>query len=740
MYKYLLAIVLLMQPVSSRPASALPSLPDLSNFQTLCYDAQAVGQIIQLYQGAVVAGSASPTTSGLQAAANFMANMLPNICNIVIAVDNALDTEGVLGAARVANDLGIISLDAELAFVDDSTSLHQFLQRIAPITENTKEKLLNVNNHRRVLNYAKNWVLPVVKKSTGVDADARSALRDINRARDRAAKANILQDQLRGCRTNATSSVLSNNQVEVNGRKYSYPKFKKDSEDQADHARVKDASLEKARTLRDVLLDMLSEAVNTPQEFVSAQTLIDRLFDRAYWVSVGYEAPQSKNLTAPRQIERVTAGGKVEKTIDPSSQQYTNQGTSNPRACDDIDNFRWHTWILSNPDAINDNYIDPSNIARSVKVCPAQDPKNQRLDSVVEVTSDQWLADREKEYRQREEALCRTRTAESTLKALKNLKSFNTDRSRDSLIIRDDKCKEVKNENILPPENFFQTAEEIETLDDFIDHYNTIFYDKVIASVGVGMKENAVSNSFRSLNRTFNDLGDGGKFDSRRGTTFSSEQRGITSRWRRLSRCNNPRYLEKNFPNEYEAVYGETSIQNNSEHERAYLLSVAMDRCRRDEIDPKNNDRIFRDMFESYLDELNDYKTAEAATVTYELQYGFYKSADAAQKGCEDPLKPADIAKITADLSALNVQLAIEEAQARRETEQRAIAEKREKQAEELKKENEIMEIRKSHKRITQKQNLADQEIQSAETKRAYDSMFPTNITEKGRLEADRKN
>jgi ribosomal protein L3 len=165
-----------------------------------------------------------------------------------------------------------------------------------------------------------------------------------------------------------------------------------------------------------------------------------------------------------------------------------------------------------------------------------------------------------------------------------------------------------------------------------------------------------------------------------------------------------------------------------------------MDRCRRDEIDPKNNDRIFRDMFESYLDELNDYKTAEAATVTYELQYGFYKSADAAQKGCEDPLKPADIAKITADLSALNVQLAIEEAQARRETEQRAIAEKREKQAEELKKENEIMEIRKNHKRITQEQNLADREIQSAETKRAYDSMFPTNITEKGRLEADQKN
>lgn len=718
---------------TSRPAKALPSFPSLDDFQTLCQDTEAVGQIMLLYQS-VVAGTSSPgPATGLQFAASFMANTVPRICSLVVAVANARDTESTLRAVRIANNLGALQLDTAIGHFEKSVSLYQFLDRLAPISENSKEKLLNINNHRRALRFAKQWIFPTIKKLSGVELSKKAMIKGISKSRARASRANLLRDRLAGCRDPMSSSKPKGNEVEINGRKYNAVNFKAESDAQPKHEEKKRGAIAKARQFREVILEMVSKVVTTPEDFVSAQSVVDNVFTKGYWVSVEYAKPNSTTLTPAKSDVREAPGGEVEIVEDPSSQEYTQQIGFSGRACSNIESKQWHFWIMNNSDIINDFRINPSFIAGSVRRCPTvTNIRGKPLETIVAVSTEAWIEEQNKKWRDSEEQKCRQNTAEDALKGLSDLKRLGSsdfsDRSRLSQRDPGPLCPEPKNPDI-PPPDFFAPIAEMKTLNDFIEYFNEAFSRYVEATTSVSLKENPVSDFFRSISKAHGSMGDGGGFDAGAGNRYSKEQLAIISKWRRLTRCDNPTHLEEKYNNSYRQVYSNEAADTLSESERAVALAELLDRCRRDETAPEKNESIFEDMFDGMLDELRDFNDAEAKIVQFELNYGVYKSSGGGQKGCIEELRPNDVAKIGAQLQQINVEQSSELIELLRAAEQRRLAKENQSMMAEKKREQKFMAIKQSLiKNGLRKTNAGSYETGKGELE-ARDNMLPNHVT-----------
>ena len=684
MAKIWLTLTSVLAGFSAPEARSQGVFPSLDSFQTLCYDTQAVGQIMLLYQSVIAGpavvnpvGAAAPAT-GLQFAASYMANTIPRICSLVVAVASAKDTEGVLRAARVANNVLDLQLDTALSIYDDTTSIYSFLARLAPATENSKEKLLNVNNHRRMLNFASRQVFPMVKKWSGSELSQQKVVRDINQARARAAQANTLRQQLAGCREPLKSSQPKAGRIEINGREYSFAKFNNLSSAQGKQAEKERLATAKARKFRSSILRMLEKVVRHPYEFVSAQTVLDRLFRSGYWVSVEYRRANSTELTPPIIDTRGGVGNEIEIVEDRSKQEYVTQQGFSGAACSNEEGTRWQAWIMSNSNIINDKFIDPSFIADSVAVCPqAFDLNNLELESIVSVTDDKWLATKAAEASQAQEKKCKFNTAAGVLGSLNNLRSLGGARGglgadRRGLIDPGPLCPPSKPSSI-PPEGYVQDYRDLRTVADFIDYYNRAFALYIEAKTGVSVKENAVSRGGRSLARGINSLF--GKERSTDGGRFSSEQLGIISRWRSVTRCDNYKTLEDRYGKTFTDIYSNESTATQSDTARGFALAELIDRCRREESRPENNGVIFRDMFNGMFTELKTAAEAEREIVKFELEFGSYKNTTFSDKGCSEPLKPMDLSRIGVGLQALKLEQGESLIESRNFEEQKRIAE-----------------------------------------------------------------
>lgn len=649
----------------------------IANFSEICYDASSIANIIMLFQTKMTVFAASSpggqVSSALFSLAQY-AQGFQDVCRLVIAIGTAKDTNGILRAAKVANSLTNRSLETYIDLYEDTTSFNDFLTGLKDDggKGSRKQKLLNVANYNRALNFAFKW-LPL----DGIDANRVAQKKSKQLAR--AAMLDDMTNTIFGCRVPVVQ--LDKDSVRTPDGQV------KSSEIQRNTVRQQRASLalnKSSAALPKIvtsLQGMIAEVSNTPEELRGALAVLNRFVREGTFVSVGYVPPASgskltngeigirENKYAALQPEENPEQGiiplkkrpKTEQVEDGSGVFYENKGTVDFAQCSKQQTTQSEKWLFLNPDIIADRFIKGEWIADSVRVCPAGERAsltNMKISS-LSVTRDEELINRAVERAGKTlEDNCKAEDTNQILKDFQGTNSFRNENSGTNFYAPPNKCRTTESDlDNLTPLDGGSLATEIDTMADYMEYYNRAFSSFIKAEYSLALSENPISQGLNRSQRSLSgamrssdgSYGSQSRWQRNSGNEVSSEQMRFVNKWRNVSLCQLPSYLIRKYPDAKQLV----EEPSTSPEEFAGLIR----KCQLDERKVENNDQIFEDFFFALVDELFSLQNAKAEILAIDLRMGAFKP-NAPQKplGCYENSTAADITMAAAKTQILAVE------------------------------------------------------------------------------------
>lgn len=98
--------------------------------------------------------SAAIMANGAAVSITATANVIPTVCNMVMAILSAKNLDGVLRAARMANRMAQTGHETSLDFIEDSVDLAISLDEFGKSKASFVDKALNAGMYAKVLNYS----------------------------------------------------------------------------------------------------------------------------------------------------------------------------------------------------------------------------------------------------------------------------------------------------------------------------------------------------------------------------------------------------------------------------------------------------------------------------------------------------------------------------------------------------------------------------------------------------------
>lgn len=655
------------------PLSTLPIVPSpearadfqqlgdassVANLRELCDDIQAVTTIVRFYRKAFKISAARDTTtfSGITASLVEEADYIPKMCTLIMAVLTARNTEGILRAARIASRIAGLGLENEIDFAEESIGMYDFASRLTKIKDNRdlKQKLLNVNNHARIVNFMQRWGLA----GDGTEGAKREAA-----AMDRQSKmVEITTKLFEGCRRPIFKPTDPSMVPTPDGELSPIQALLLfDKTDEA--VKRRDGALVDANKAHETLNHMLAQIISDPTELESASYILAKFRREAFWLSVGYIPPTGDAKTAPKskfipnEHAEYGAGEKIRELdheeFDMTGVFYEDQGTSDASQCfrKNKDKYQAEAWLMNNTTVLIDRYIKSKEIAQAVEVCPGSPEEaidGVNVDMVAPKNKDPGLAEAvAKINSKRVEDNCQKLDVAEHMKRLRKLKSLGDEPLETAeLRVQQNDCKPTLEDEIRLTPITYVDNESIKNMRDFMTYYNDKFAYWVETQYHMAIKENPVSNSLRNfVADPINEFMAGifpnskrSKWDPNDAKRLSDEQRKFYSDWRQFSFCSLPRTLEKRYPDEFE-----TASKNMKDDPEA--LTSLIRKCKFDENQPAANDRIFEDFFRGMLASMEVFEKSRQTIMQTDLIMGAYRTGANLKnkKGCLEPLMPTDI-------------------------------------------------------------------------------------------------
>ena len=655
----ILQSVMLYAPRSYADFKPLGGVTQIENLSELCNDIQKVMTITQFYQKALMVSAAkdTTTTSGITFSLANNADYIPKICSLMMAVLTARNTEGVLRAARMAARISGSTLETQIDMLEDSIGLYDFATRLSQVKDNRdlKNKILNVNNHARIVNYMQRWYPRLFQEREDEAKRVAAAI-------DRQSKMTEITTKIfEGCRqTNFAPSDPT--KVPTPDEELSLPAALRISQEMEDGVRMRDMGLEGSDKAHKVLNNMLRQIISDPEELESASYILAKFRRESFWLSLGYRPPTSDKKTPPRSkvvpnkaAERGT--GDEVRPLDTEKFEmagvfYVDQGTSDGSQCrrENKPTYEAEVWLINNTNILIDRFIKSRSIADAVTVCPSSPDEainNTEVLHMAPQIKDRGLADLLAKVNARTVAdNCQkfnVKAQAEKMAKLENLGTRNTD--FDGMRMQVDKCAPTKEDEIrLKPINYVE-RENVRTMRQWISHYNERFASWVNFNYQLVLTENPISNSLRDyVADPINQAMTGGRktsttaWDPNAARRLSPEQIRFFQDWRQFSFCSIPATLERRYPIEYANAF---------ETKDPEAMATVVRKCEFEETQNAANDRIFEQYFYGMLDSLEAFQEGRRKILKNEIIMGaFRKGANLKNtKSCKEDLKPADFEK-----------------------------------------------------------------------------------------------
>lgn len=126
--------------------------------------------------------SAAIMANGAAVSITATANVIPTVCNMVMAILSAKNLDGVLRAARMANRMAQTGHETSLDFIEDSVDLAISLDEFGKSKASFVDKALNAGMYAKVLNYSFDYTslqrASSLNRETGVVANRQTQLID----------------------------------------------------------------------------------------------------------------------------------------------------------------------------------------------------------------------------------------------------------------------------------------------------------------------------------------------------------------------------------------------------------------------------------------------------------------------------------------------------------------------------------------------------------------------------------
>ena len=642
----------------------LGSASSVTQLREICDDIQSVVAIVQFYQDAftVTAARDTQSVSGITYSLAQRADMIPKICSLVMAVLTAKNTEGILRAARLANRLTSAGLDTQIDFAEDSISMFDFLSRLTKVQDNRdlKQKLLNVNNHARIVNYMQRYNL----FGDGTEGAIRESV-----AIDRQKKMEEITTQLfEGCRKIIGKPVDPSKLQTPDGE---VPFFTA----QGLLTKSVEAVEEQSLALKDIektqaaINKMLTKVIMEPDELESSSFILSKFVREGYWLSVGFIPPRNFSKSEPvvefvpepyaanRPPDSVSKKLPIREERDMKDVFYNDQGSFDGAQClrKNKSKYQAEAWLVSNVNWLTDPFLKGLSISKAVDVCPTSPDEaldGLQVSMIAPEIKDSGLAQSlatqaAKDFSEH----CQKTDQAELAKKLEKLKALGDDDPAFSgLRVQVDNCKPTFEDDVRLKPITYVNIESIKNMRDWMNHYSKQFSHWIETKYQLSLAENNVSSGVRNyvadpINKLFSGFYPNSRksaWDPLAAQRLSPEQTRFYQDWRRFSFCTLPSTIKRRYPEKAELL---KSMKNDSQE---YLAIVKQ--CEFDESQPSANDTIFEDFMYGLIDSIERYHKARAVVLKTDLRVGAYKKGANLKnkRACDETLKPMDIATIQA--------------------------------------------------------------------------------------------
>ncbi len=418
MFKYLIILFFLFKTGQSLAANIL----DPEQLNTVCQDAEAVGQIMQVYQTGLIGTSpvaATPDASGKVSLALALAESVPKYCTLLNAVLAVKNLESALEAARVANSLGIVELDNQLDFYDRTTSFVNFAEGLAADGKLSKDELLNVSNHQTMVNFYTTTAFPAFswakcKLSTcPSEQDQTEHDKNLSEVMSKKARLEEFRRKLTLCydETSKKAEVkATKDKVYIQGMSFKNSDMKTLNDAKQIVKEVIDVQNNIARqyyiSLNAIVEDYHSYVHSTGERLLTDSTIIDNIASMIY-VANSYETPRTsrvgpgiklfnkKTTVSPKQSPDGSPSADIKTQITTADNKTYSQfidsssaTVSDEEVCKKPEN-QFQVWVIKKNSILANPALDRLKVLPNFLLCPANIVSNSKTPpSVTGVTSE----------------------------------------------------------------------------------------------------------------------------------------------------------------------------------------------------------------------------------------------------------------------------------------------------------------------------------------------------------------